>query len=137
MKSVFIVVALVTLGILIATYTAFVLQNLWNWFIAGAIHGVELSFWQAGGILLVVMLIRHEPSKEDTAEKDKERWTRLLAMMKEAVPEHRRIYLEEPPKEQKNSWKDIAKTASGPLLEKVGLNTSMLIIGWLIHSFLM
>ncbi len=116
-------------------YTTFVLQNLWNWFIPETVHGAEISYWQAGGILLIVSLLRFTREKVDKSEEEGQRWKGLTEMVKETLPEHRRIYADDPPKEG-NSWRDILEGAD-PLLGKAVFNTSTLIIGWVIHTFLM
>ena len=45
-------------------YTAFVVQNLWNWFVASAIHGEDISYWQSFGALLIISILTNnaEPS---------------------------------------------------------------------------
>ena len=40
-------------------HTTFVIQSLWNWFVADALHAAELSYSQAVGILIVVAVLRH------------------------------------------------------------------------------
>ena len=69
-------------------YTAFAFQNLWNWFIPDAIHGPEISYWQAGGILILASILRHHDYEAYAKEK---RWKRVLMMMEAVLSEENRI----------------------------------------------
>jgi hypothetical protein len=73
-------------------YTAFVVQTLWNWFVAEAIHASEISYWQSFGILILVVLLT---VKEDTEHTVENRFNRLSTMIKSLVPAEKLAELEE------------------------------------------
>src|SRR5215469_2178848 len=45
-------------------YIAFVLMNLWDWFVAPSFHLSEISFWMMYGLTLIVYVFRHTASWE-------------------------------------------------------------------------
>jgi hypothetical protein len=49
-------------------FTAFVVQTLWNWFVAGALNASPLSYWHAFGLGLFIYLLRawHDNAVDET-----------------------------------------------------------------------
>jgi hypothetical protein len=42
------------IGSVVALYRTFVIENLWNWFAASALHIPEISFWGMYGLVLLI-----------------------------------------------------------------------------------
>ena len=116
-------------GVVVALYTTFVLQNLWNWFVVEAFHTSEVSFWVMYGIVLVVGLL----TEKDSFTEDQQ-LKMLAAMVETCVPADKRDALDEQLKFQADFgvWLE----AGFRSLAKVGGNTFVLGIGWLVHTFL-
>jgi hypothetical protein len=41
-------------------YRAFVIQNLWNWFVSDALHAAKISYWQSFGIVITVYILAYK-----------------------------------------------------------------------------
>ena len=110
-------------------WTAFVVQNLWNWFLASAIHASELSYFEALGILLLVYLLKKQ--SRDRLE-DEVRWNKVMAAVDVCVPPHRAEELKLAlAKQETPGWLMVLNIASEPLGATIVLG-----IGWVVHTFL-
>jgi hypothetical protein len=113
-------------------YTAFVVQTLWNWFVAEALHSAEISYWQAFGMLILVMVL----SRRDTDKYEREiRWKQTKTMLEECLTPARRYTLQEEFKKEESSWAEIISRSDAPLGKAV-LNTFALLAGFAVHTFL-
>jgi hypothetical protein len=110
-------------------YTGFVLQNLWNWFLAPALHGAEVSYWQTYGIVLLVkLLFQHDTLQEET------RWESAFKMLYAAVPGEQRPEIDRNMKDEaENVWMKVGFDIFGNLIG----NTVTLGLGWTVHTVLM
>jgi hypothetical protein len=129
--------SLATLGCLVVPvvplYTAFVVQNLWNWFVADALHAAEISYWQSLGILIAIFVVRHEAEKSYDKEIKSER---LYTMIEALLPEEKRTEFHESFKIEDESWA-ATLAAVNPMMGKAISNTIAIAVGWGVHTFLM
>jgi len=121
-------IPLLAIAVVVWLYTAFVMQQLWNWFVVGALNVPTISYWSMYGIVIIVGMFR----EKDTM-KDDDRWERAFTTLKACVPEYKRADIDEYVKEQKEgmlgrSW--------WLIVEKLFGNTFTLGLGWTIHTFL-
>lgn len=114
-------------------YSAFAFQNLWNWFVSDAIHGPEVSYWQAAGILILASFLSYHDYEAYAKEK---RWKRVLKLMEAIVSEEDRVKVTKTLDEDEKSWMGIILEASPGIARTVSV-TFALVGGWAIHTFLM
>jgi hypothetical protein len=126
------IVMLLVAGILRPFYTAFVVQALWNWFVAEAIHASEISYWHSFGMLLLVFVLT---AKEDTEHREEKRFDRLSLMVKSLLPTEKLAALEESFKKEDTS--SLSRVFAIIDHSKATLNTTVLVVGWGVHTFLM
>ena len=115
-------------AMIVGFYTTFVLQNLWNWFVAPALNVGMVSYWQVYGLnmLLQMILERNTFTEED-------RWKRALTMQYASVPSDRKEEVDEAlNQETDNVWWQ----AGTEVFTKIIGNTAKLGIGWAVHTFL-
>jgi hypothetical protein len=123
-------VSLSVVAIVSGFYRAFVLQNLWNWFVVGALNASPIGYWQMYGINMLAQIVM----ERFDSWQDEERWTRTLAMLYMCVPEVKRNEADEYLKEQnEGEWMGTGMKVFGSLAG----NTVTLGFGWLIHTVLM
>lgn len=113
-------------------YTAFVVQNLWDWFLADAVHAT-ISYWQSCGILILVGVLRYKESHDYLENK---RWERMLAMTGAVLSGEELSAINQAFKEKDESWGAILSMAT-PLAAKAIANTVAIGAGWVVHTFLM
>ena len=117
-------------GLIVGLYTTFVLQQLWNWFLAPSLHLSEISYWVMYGIQLLFSLLFSSAGQE---AKEAQSWKLAFLTLDACVPEERREKLAETLKEYESTlWMDVGSRIFGLV---VG-NTITLAIGWGIHTFL-
>lgn len=116
-------------GVVVALYITFVLQNLWNWFVVAAFHTSEISFWIMYGIVLTVGML----TEQDRFMEDQQLKT-MMAMVDACIPEDRRKGLNEKLEWQADfgSWLEVGLRVIGKVLG----GTIVLVIGWSVHTFL-
>jgi len=114
-------------------YTALAFQTLWNWFLSDAIHGPEISYWQAAGILALASIFKYRDDESYTKEK---RWKRALLLMEAALSEEELAKVTKALEEEETGWMGIILEASPSMARTVGV-TFALLGGWAIHTFLM
>jgi hypothetical protein len=112
-------------------YTAFVVQSLWNWFLADTLHAT-ISYWQSCGILIIVSLIRYTDNREYLEDT---RWERATAMLEAALPAESLAAVNETFREKNESWAAVFALASR-LVAKAIAATFALGAGWVVHTFL-
>jgi hypothetical protein len=66
-------------------FRAFVLMNLWNWFVTAVFHVSEISFLHVWGISLVFSLFARD---SDRFVREEKRWNVLMRTLQHCVPEH-------------------------------------------------
>ncbi|PWU04164.1 MAG: hypothetical protein C5B51_17335 [Terriglobia bacterium] len=113
-------------------YTAFVVQNLWNWFLADALHASTISYWQSFGILLGFWLLAQAKESESGNET---RWNRAFSMLEAIVPQENLTILKETFRKEDESWPAIV-AAVAPQTRMAIANSFALLIGWATHTFL-
>jgi hypothetical protein len=111
-------------------YTAFVLKNLWNWFVAPAVHTGEISYWMMYGIQLIWDLLSlrkwNNPLKQ-------QKWGSLFVVLDGCLPDEKRAQVEEALKGREETlWADFRRKVYGDLIGQ----TVALVIGWGVHVFL-
>ena len=114
-------------------YHPFVVQTLWNWFVAPAVHGSELSYWQTFGITFFINVLSHSNRNEVLRER---RWLRVTQMLEATVPEEKMEELKKTFAEDDNSWSAILSEINPSTGHVIG-STISLGMGWAIHTFLM
>ena len=116
-------------GIIVALYSTFVIQNLWNWFAVPAFHVPNLSFWQMYGIVLLVKILWDQ----ENSKSDDPRWDIALDVLDACVPEEKRDWVQDRLKSHEQGiWVRVAINTFG----KVFGYTATLGIGWGVHEFL-
>ena len=107
-------------------YTAFVLQNLWNWFATPALHLSQISFWIMYGFVLIIGIFA------DDKQEEQHRFKVLATMIDHCVPSEKRELVDEQIKDfTHEAWLD----AGLSVLVKLAGNTYALVIGWVVHLF--
>lgn len=118
-----------SLAIVKPFYKAFVIRNMWNWFLAGAVHSEDISYVQAFGITMLFYLFANNAS--DTIEENK-RWELLRSYVAEIVPTSAKDRIDSEHKKQENAvWYLHLDSFSD-----VFTSTIVLAVGWAIHTFL-
>src|SRR5215469_16352620 len=79
-------------GLVLSLYTAFVLMNLWDWFVAPTCNLSPISFWMMFGLTLVFRLFRNLGSGESGKLR---RLQKIEAMVDACVPDGQREGLKE------------------------------------------
>ena len=79
---------LLAFELVLSLYTAFVLMNLWDWFVAPTFNLSSISFWMMFGLTLVVRVFRSQGSGAES-------WNRrslqkIEAMLDACVPDGQR-----------------------------------------------
>jgi hypothetical protein len=123
------VLAVLPFTFLVPFYTALVVENLWNWFVVGTIHGSDVSYWQALGFMMLVTLL----SGDETDEKENSK--RMFVVLEACVPEGNKTakVIEAIGDKKLSPWIDLLSPAVG----KIVLGTFVLCFGWGVHTFLM
>jgi hypothetical protein len=110
-------------------YTGAVLENLWNWFIAPAVHGSDIGLGQALGIILAGIMLVTVCTREIEKER---RWAGTRIVIAACVPEGKLSSVvaalkaqEEKPWINTETW------------ERVIAATTIGAMGWVIHTFFM
>jgi hypothetical protein len=118
------------LSFLVAFYTAFVLTMLWDWFVTPAFHVEEIGYWNMCGLVLIVRLFA--PSAEVGFLT--QQWERAMKMLEACIPEEKRL-------ETMRAVENDALSVSAQLFISNAFGaiggTASLVIGWVIHTFLM
>lgn len=73
-------------GLLIGVFRAFVLLNLWNWFVTVVFHVSEISFLQVYGLSLVIQLFSPGADGGDKVEENV-RWGIAMRALELCIPE--------------------------------------------------
>ena len=122
---------------LVPLYTAFVTQNLWNWFVAEAFHATSISYWQALGVVMLVNLLMYRSTHAVDEEKLEKRWKQTLAVVELCVPDENLPFVEAAKEAQEPNRGPlrVVEIFMRPLGEPVA-GTFVLAIGWLVHTFL-
>lgn len=115
--------------ILSGIFRAFVLMNLWNWFVTAAFHVSEISFLQVWGISMVISVFSYDSDKY--VQEDR-RWKVLMATLEHCVPENEKEVLRQELKddfgdEMTNMWSSVGGSVMG--------NAVVLVMGFVIHLF--
>jgi hypothetical protein len=120
------------IGIPVSLYTTFIIQLLWNWFVAPAFHIPEISFWGTYGmVLLAGVLIEGQRGGDRLA--DEQRWKNIAHALEACIPEEKREQVVEAMSREEDAlWVTVGSKVFGLV---VG-NTVALLIGWGVHAFL-
>jgi hypothetical protein len=108
-------------------YLAFVVLNLWNWFVVEAIHGSTLSYGQAFGFVLIGYAVSFRDA-------DNKNWKKVFVIVNGCVRDDKQVAVDEAVAgEEKKEWLiDLVVVAI-----RFGIYTVILGIGWGIRNFLM
>lgn len=119
----------VLVAVLSGIFRAFVLMNLWNWFVTTVFHLSDISFLQVLGISLVISLFSYD---SDRFVQEDKRWNVLMATLDHCVPdENKEILREELKSNFGDELADMWSTIGGSL---IGYAIT-LGFGFLIHLF--
>jgi hypothetical protein len=111
-------------------YKAFVIQSLWNWFLASAIHADEISYPQAFGITMLFFLFSNHVSDKVEEGKRTELMQAYIAAMVPPGPKY--TIDSERKKLEESVW--YSKLDS---FGDIATSTFVLVVGFGIHLFLM
>ena len=113
------------LSILVGVFKAFVLLNLWNWFVVDAFHVSSISFLSMLGIMWFVQLVTDHPNHDTWAL-----WKKAFAMVDFCIPEQKREAAEEVIKQLDGEmWEDLWVGVGQQIL---GAGT-LLALGFCVH----
>ncbi len=120
-------------GIVIALFTAFVLQNLWNWFAVPTLHVPTVSFWAMYGFALLIGLFQGDSRSNDQI--DNKRWEAVFYALDFCLTAEQREELQDFIKCQLEGvvWANGVSLVLG----KITGNALTLAVGWGVHEFLM
>ena len=105
-------------------YVGLVLEDIWNWFLAPAIHGSDISFGQAIGILCFVHLLTFVTRDFEKQQ----RWAGTRIVIAACVPEDKLSSVVAALKAQRHArWRD---TESGA---RIIFTTEIGALAWIIH----
>jgi hypothetical protein len=110
-------------------YKPFVIQNMWNWFLTGAIHGEDISYFHVFGITILVGLLTNRGEKGEELK----RWDLLQSYVAAMVPPESKITIDS----ERKTLEDSIWYSNADSFIDLGGSTIFLVIGWGIHSFLM
>src|SRR6185312_6739605 len=79
-------IALFAPSFVIGFYTTFVMQSLWNWFVAPTFHIVPISYWAMFGIQLLLSFVLDRAGDQQ----NKWNWKAGFILMNACVPDERR-----------------------------------------------
>jgi hypothetical protein len=120
------------IGIVISLYTTFIIQNLWNWFVVPAFHVAEISFWGIFGLVLLVNLLA-EGQKSGDKFATEQRWKNIGHVLDACIPPEKMESVRELVEaENEGMWLNLGIEAFG----KIVGNTLTLLVGWVVHMFL-
>jgi hypothetical protein len=109
--------------------TAFLLQQLWNWFVIRALHLEPVSYWVSYGIFMLINVFSGYPVSVEDAK-----WRRTLLILNACVPYSEREELTHQLEIEKESDSLDAVSA---IFGKVFGTSLTLGVGWAVHTFLL
>ncbi len=115
-----------SIGIVVALYTTFVVQSLWNWFVTEAFHLSPISFWVTYGIVLVIRLLGQKTRTDEMLM-----FEVLGTKLDACIPDDKQEVVEKKVKEMTGATTWVFTFAG----DFVG-NTFTLVVGWIVHVFL-
>jgi uncharacterized membrane protein YraQ (UPF0718 family) len=116
-------------ALVIGFYTSFVFQNLWNWFLAPALHLDPISYWVMYGVSMLIRAMLSSRQDETIGHL----WEQQKQLLELCVPDANRSRFHSVLKEEEeNMWALAGAAAFGEFLG----STISLGFGWLIHTFL-
>ena len=118
----------ITAQLLVGLYKAFVLMQLWNWFVSPIFHISSISLFQAIGLFFVVALCTNH-----WHELELEYWSkRMMALLECYVPddkkERAKLVLE---RSDDEGWRALSIMHFNDL----GSTTIILVLSWVIHAY--
>jgi hypothetical protein len=119
---------LVTSGLLAWFYTAFVLQSLWNWFVAARLNIVQISYWQMFGFSMLLKPVFSMVSGRSSIADERCR-DRMMTLLYTCVSIDRVEALKKENEDARmfDAWAEA--------LLMIGQNTLVLLVGWAVHRF--
>jgi hypothetical protein len=114
--------------ILMQFYTAFVVMNLWNWFVTRAVHAPAIGYLTVYGLLLIVQLFRALPKQSEELK-----YKRVLIMLDACVRDSQRAAMAD---ELRDINKEMTDVPSWMVVETLVGNTIVLVLGWLISGLI-
>lgn len=120
-KSVWMFVA----ALVSSVYAAFVSMCMWNWFATRALHVPEISFLEMLGLMWLIRLLTF------SGDGDQYQWAMVWAVLEEVVPSDKREAVEK----VKREFGDSATLLSFSFAHLFA-NTTTLVLGFLVHAFL-
>ena len=112
-------------SILVGLFKAFVLLNLWNWFVVDAFHVSPISFLPMLGVVWFIQLATASPNNDAGFL-----WKKMHALIGFCVPEEKRQLAEKALKEvDEAAWEDVCVGAGQQLF---GSGT-VLVLGFCVH----
>jgi hypothetical protein len=113
----------------LSLYLTFVLQTVWNWFAAPALHFDSISYWNMYGLLLITTLVRLRNSDVQEAQ----HILKVTTMVEACLPEARRA----------ETMRLLEEGTVAKMLRPAVINgmrvlgaPAWLVIGFMVHTFL-
>ena len=139
--------AIFLLPLVSGLYTAFVLMNLWDWFVAPSFSLSQISFWMMYGLTLVVYVFRRPDyvRSRQSELRHEQRHKAITVMLNACVPAEQRTEMSNALKEiqeetQAHPWKAGFSGTSGTWrdsvigeADRIIQNTFVLGLGFVIH----
>jgi hypothetical protein len=114
-------------------YTAFVMRELWNWFVSEALHASPISYGQAFGLYMLVKLVMHRDDLKCLLDR---RWEQLVPLLALCAPQDRSIEFETAVNGNKHEGAAMGLAVEyGDDISETVKATLALVIGWFIQAF--
>src|SRR3989442_6521097 len=114
------------IALLGGVFSAFVLMNLWNWFVTTVFHVSEISFLQVLGLSLVIQLFTGDHNQFG----EKFKWDILMRMLEHCVPDDKKQALKEELKEVEEGF---GLELGLMIFSQLSTTTAVLGFGFVIH----
>lgn len=116
------------IGIATGLYATFVLQQLWNWFLAPSLNASPISFWAMYGLHLFIVLLTDHLNR---GWEEDSKWEILTNMLTASVSDERREKLVAILKKQADEiWSEVGGATLGQAVKY----SVTLALGWVVHT---
>jgi len=117
-------------SLVLPLFRSFVVQQLWNWYITGTLHALDISFLEALGITLVAYALT---TRQRRSVEEQMRWDQLNEYVAASVPEGKKENIDKERESLAMTW---INANGGWISEALSLGF-FLAIGFVVHTFLL